>query len=114
MYGECASLLTLPKEKCVCLLCQEAQQLAVTENGTVETQTREVCEDTEGHTGLVEMTIQTEAGEMNTEEAGPSQVTVGQTGTSEDVLLAQAEVMADSEEPMESQPPTGLNGKHPV
>ena len=102
VHGECASLVTLPEEKCVCLLCQEAQQqLAVTQNGTGATQTRAACEDTEGHTGSVEMTIQTQAGEANTEEAGSSEVTVGQTGTSEELLLAQAEVTADCEEPME-------------
>ena len=98
VHGECASSVTPPEEKCVCLLCQEAQQqLAVTQNGTGETQTREACEeDTEGHADSVEeMTIQTEAVEVNTEEAGPSEVTVRQTGTLE------SKVVADCEEPME-------------
>lgn len=101
VHPECASSVELPEEKCICLLCKDTQQQPVTQTYTAKTQTREASEETEGHTDLVEMTIQTDADEVTIEQTDLSEVTVGQQGTAEEALVAQAEVMADKETPME-------------
>lgn len=62
-----------------CLLCKEKQQQPITQVHTVEIQTREASEETEGH--LVEMTIQTDTN-MVTEAQTDLSEALGKTGTS--------------------------------
>lgn len=98
MHSECA-LPGAPQEaKCICLLCKEDHQQPVTQQQTTEIQTREACEETEGHVDLVEMTIQTDADVVTEEETGLPEVTPGQIGTSE---MGQAEATTDKETPMD-------------
>lgn len=99
MHSECASPVEFPDAKCICLFCKEGDHQPVTQPQTMEVETREQSEETEGHVGLVEMTIQTDA-DMVTEEQEPgvSEVTQGQTGTSE---TGQTEASTNREMPKE-------------
>lgn len=91
--------MELPEDKCICLHCKDGDHQPVTQPQTTEAETREQSEETEGHVELVEMTIQTDA-DMVTEEpeTGVSELTPGQTGTSE---KGQAEASTDKETPMD-------------
>ncbi|KAM3617670.1 uncharacterized protein V6R79_009414 [Siganus canaliculatus] len=95
VHSEC-SLPGLPEAKCICILCKkQQQQQPVTQPCTAETQTREACEETEGHVDLVEMTIQTDADVVSEEH---TEVTSGQRGLLE---TGHTEATADEETPMD-------------
>ncbi|XP_040905631.1 histone-lysine N-methyltransferase 2D isoform X2 [Toxotes jaculatrix] len=98
VHRECALPGELPEGKCICLLCKEAHHQRVIQPHTTEKQTREASEETEGHMDLVEMTIQTDSNVVTEKQIGLSEVTPGQTGTSE---MGQAEVTTDKEATMD-------------
>lgn len=93
MHSECALPRELPEAKCICLLCKEDQQQPVTQPHTIEIQTREASEETEGHANLVEMTIQTDADMVTEAQTDLSEMAPGQRGTS---LMGQAEAMPET------------------
>ncbi|XP_068182905.1 histone-lysine N-methyltransferase 2D [Antennarius striatus] len=93
VHSECALPGELPEPKCVCLLCKEQQP--VTQPYTAGIETREVSEETEGHTDLVEMTIQTDADMVTEECTDLSVVTPGQR------CAGQVDGTSDKETPME-------------
>lgn len=95
VHNECALPAELPEVKCICLLCKEDQQQSVSQPHTVEIQTREASE---GHTNLVEMTIQTDADVVIETQTDLSEVAPGQRGTT---LKGQAEAMTDKETHMD-------------
>ncbi|KAM9855227.1 histone-lysine N-methyltransferase 2D [Aulostomus maculatus] len=97
VHSECALAGELPEAKSICLLCKDHHQeeQPVTQACTVEIQTSEASEETEGQVHLVEMTIQTDV-EMIEEQTDLSEVTSQQRGSSE---MDPAEV--DKELPME-------------
>ncbi|XP_068589687.1 histone-lysine N-methyltransferase 2D isoform X4 [Cebidichthys violaceus] len=98
VHSECALPGELSEAKCICRLCKEDEQQPVTQPYTVEIQTREASEETEGHVHLVEMTIQTDADMVTEEHTDLSEVTPGQKDASE---MVQAEAIIDKETPMD-------------
>ncbi|XP_068610398.1 histone-lysine N-methyltransferase 2D [Brachionichthys hirsutus] len=97
VHSECALPGELLEAKCICLLCKEQQP--VTQPYPARMQTREVSEETERHTDLVEMTIQTDADIVTDECTELSAVTPGQRCTKE---TGQVDATSDKETPVHS------------
>lgn len=98
MHSECALPGELQEAKRICLLCKEDQVQPVCQPHTVEIQTREASEETEGRMNLVEMTIQTDADMVTEAQTELSEMALGQRGTSP---MVQAEALTDKETPMD-------------
>ncbi|XP_026223798.1 histone-lysine N-methyltransferase 2D isoform X3 [Anabas testudineus] len=98
VHSECALPGELQEAKRICLLCKEDQVQPVCQPHTVEIQTREASEETEGRMNLVEMTIQTDADMVTEAQTELSEVALGQRGTSP---MVQAEALTDKETPMD-------------
>lgn len=94
MHNECALPAELPEAKLICLLCKEDQQQSVSQPRTVEIQTREASEETEGHTNFVEMTIQTDADVVTELQTDLPEVAPQERGTT---VRGQAEALTDKE-----------------
>ncbi|XP_029010874.1 histone-lysine N-methyltransferase 2D isoform X3 [Betta splendens] len=110
VHNECAVPRELPEAKFTCLLCKEKQQQPVTQLHTIEIQTQEASEDTEGHTKFVEMTIQTDMVTEAQTDLSEAPETTGMSlkgqneGTPEAHIDLVAEAVDVVEKPMEVDP----------
>lgn len=95
VHSDCALSGDVPQDKCICLLCKE--EPPVTQPYTVEIQTREASENSEGQVGLIETTVQKDADMVTEKHTDLSEVTSGHTDSAENT---QAEAIINKEIPM--------------